>query len=186
MTPGMTLKQAQAEADLAAFMSEPPCGARVIEKKGWFWGILHYLVIIFTFGGNRRFKTDYITTIGRWIAVPSNWTAFSPENRLSVLFHEVEHIKQFRQFGFGNAIVGIIPFGILYLLFPFPFGIAYFRWWAERVAYLKGIQVRKAYGASQEEVEFLVGNAVLQLTGPGYGWTWAFKAQVIRWFSDRI
>lgn len=183
----MSLKESQAGADLEAFLKEPPEGAKVIEKEGWFWNLLHYLVMIFTFGGNKVFKESYITTIGPWIAVPAGWLAEpQPATKLSVLLHEIEHVKQFKTFGFGNAIIGIPLTAILYLLIPLPFGFAYCRWRMERVAYLKGIQVAKAYGASQETIEYLVSRAVEQLTGPLYGWTWVVKASVLKWFTDRL
>lgn len=43
---------------------------KIVEKRGWFWVGLHWLVVVVTFGRNRRFLTDYLTTIGPIVGVP--------------------------------------------------------------------------------------------------------------------
>ena len=43
---------------------------RIIDKTGFFWELVHYLVCIITFGGNKRFR-NYCNTFGRWIGVVS-------------------------------------------------------------------------------------------------------------------
>ena len=52
-------------------------GTRIVLKTGWFWNLLHWLVCIVTFGANRTFRDEYVTTIGPWIGVPKDWDSRS-------------------------------------------------------------------------------------------------------------
>lgn len=165
-------------------------GIKVVEKKGWFWVALHWLVAIVTFGQNRQFLNGYYTTIGPVIGLPKG---MKPEAaNPSTLMHEAEHVQQCRSFGWGNAWVGLPLFALCYLLLPLPLGLAYFRYRFEREAYAVGIEWElmhvRGYLPSgkillrQQRIE----QAVKQLTGPMYGWTWPFKKSVARWFEARV
>lgn len=164
-------------------------GGRIVKKEGWFWTALHYIVMIVTFGGNRRFLRDYYTTIGPWIGVPRDWNQQNIESRIAILEHELEHIKQCKRCGFGNAIVGLPLYTLLYLLLPLPFGLAYFRWRFERTAYVKGIEARLKLTEPDLYVPTrlrLIDNAVDQLTSGKYGWTWPFPKSVREYFGRMV
>jgi hypothetical protein len=157
-------------------------GGRIVDKKGLLWKSLHVAVIIFTFGTNRNFLKGYYTTIGPWIGVPEGWESRSLAGRIATLEHELCHVKQCAWFGFGNAIIGIPVFSLLYLLFPLPIGLSYFRWRFEREAYAHGINIR--IGIEPGRRPDKIDSAVEQLTTGLYGWTWPFKKHVRAWFEE--
>lgn len=156
-------------------------GAKIVDKKGWFWKTLHVLVVIFTLGSNRNFLKGYYTTIGPWIGVPEGWQSRSLASRIAVLEHELIHVKQCAKIGFGSAIVGLPLYTILYLLLPLPIGLAYFRWRFEREAYVHGINVRVRIEPHRYNEK--IDSAVKQLTTGLYGWTWPFKKSVEKYFA---
>lgn len=165
-----------AQAELEAFQSELAAkGVKVVPKQGRWWNFLGWLVMVVTFGQNRRFK-DYITTIYKTIAVPDGWEQWPAASRLEILVHEAHHVEQFRKW---------TPplFALLYLLLPFPVGLAWFRYYFERSAYAAGYKVSIKYGANRE---FLIEHGVEQLTGAGYAWAWPFKKSVRKWFEENV
>lgn len=177
--------------------------ARIIPKTGWFWSGLHWIVLVLTLGRNRRFLTDYATTIGPWIALPPDWVAHvsdpAPEWAWLryLLVHERVHVEQFRRWGFGSPRVGIVTMGFAYLFLPLPVGLAWFRWRFEREAYAEGFRVELAQlpvelGRDATEWERhtmrvrLLDFAVEQLTTGAYAWTWPFPRTVRRWFEEHV
>jgi hypothetical protein len=157
-------------------------GGKIVDKKGWFWKAIHVAVVILTFGTNRNFLKGYYTTIGPWIGVPEGWEARNLAGRIAVLEHELRHVKQCARCGFGNPIVGLPLFTILYLLLPLPIGLAYFRWRFEREAYAHGINVRIKIEPHRRQDK--IDSAVKQLTTGLYGWTWPFKKTVRAYFEN--
>ena len=159
-------------------------GVKIVDKRGWFWKALHYIVLVVTFGGQRDFLKGYYTTIAHWIGVPEGWDERSAASRFAVLKHEYIHICQARKLGFGNAVVGLPLYGLLYLLVPLPLGLAYFRWRYEREAYVIGIRARLEL---QPHLRMrLIDSAIKQLTTGRYGWTWPFKRTVRRYFETHV
>jgi hypothetical protein len=164
-------------------------GVRVVVKAGWFWSTLHYLVLVVTFGGNREFLKRYYTTIGPVIGVPQGWETTSAIHRYAVLSHERVHVGQFRKGGLGNAWIGILPVGILYLLLPLPIGFAYFRWLFERTAYATGIRAELELLPRAARRQEMIEHAVEQLVGPQYGYTaklWPGRKRVTAYFEKAI
>lgn len=157
-------------------------GGKIVDKKGWFWKTIHVLVAIVTFGGNRNFLKGYYTTIGPWIGVPEGWEERSLASRISVLEHEMRHVRQCANCGLGSPILGLPLYTVLYLLVPLPFGLAYFRWRFEREAYAHGINVR--VNLEPHRHSDLIESAVDQLTSGKYGWTWPFKNTVRLYFKE--
>jgi hypothetical protein len=164
--------------------SNLPLSARIIKKDGWFWSLLNCLILVVTCGGNRRFLTGYITTIGPWIAVPSSWWQTSVVQRQKILRHELVHVRQFRACGLGSAVFGIPLMFLLYLL-PLPIGLAYGRYRIERAGYLEGIRKLVEDNASSGRITLEIDAAVSELTGSHYGWTWPFSSSVRRWFDEQ-
>lgn len=163
-------------------------GIRVVEKTGWFWNAMHYLVLIVTFGGNRRFR-EYYTTIGPVIGVPVGWEKRGFANRYATLVHERRHVRQFSKAGLGSAWLGVVPAGIAYVFLPLPIGLAWFRWRMERVAYAEGIRAYLSVNPDHRERARRIDNAVIQLTGGAYGWTaalWPGRDRVKAWFEGAV
>lgn len=157
----------------------------ITHKTGLFWRVLNVLVIIVTFGRNRTFLTNYVTTIGPWIAFPIGW---NPADFPDILAHEEHHVeRQFKRLGLGSAIVGIIPAGIAYLCLPLPIGLAWCRWAMERSAYVAGWAVELA--GLEGDVRAarraqLIDHGVRMMTTGAYGWAWPFPRAVRRWFEE--
>jgi len=163
-------------------------GVRVVDKTGWFWNAMHYLVMLVTFGGNRRFR-EYYTTIGPVIGVPLGWEKRGFANRFATLTHERRHVEQFKKAGFGSAWLGLLPAGIAYVLLPLPIGFAWFRWRMERTAYAEGIRAYLTVNPSHSERVRRIDSATIQLTGGAYGWTaalWPGRARVQKWFENAV
>lgn len=166
---------------------------KIVEKRGWFWIGLHWLVVVFTFGQNRKFLTNYLTTIGPLVGVPVGFKADHPGNR-AILAHEACHVLQQERLGLGSAWVGLVPWGLVWLLFPLPLGLAFGRYWLEREAYAVGIRMElEMYsgGTSPRDSDrelraFMIDHAVAELTSGAYGWAWPFPAAVRAYFNRTI
>ncbi len=165
-------------------------GGRIVEKKGFFWNFLHYVIMVLTLGRNRSFLKGYYTTIGPWVGVPTNWDDWPEVSRAAVIRHETVHVQQCKRMGFGNVYVGLIPFSLLYLLVPFPIGFAWFRWRFEREAYAVGIRVALSLPIVREDDrERQIDHVVEQLTSGSYAWTatiWPGKKRVRKWFEENV
>lgn len=172
-------------------------GGRIVFKEGWFWETLAKVVWLITLGQNKTFLTDYYTTIGPWVGVPWDWELYSEYGRAATIEHETVHVKQCRRCGFGNVYLGILPFSLLYIFAPLPIGLAWFRWRFEREAYAHGIRFALArhddpsdgrFGSEARSYywSFLIDQAVDQLTGGAYAWTWPFRGSVRAYFEREV
>jgi len=87
---------------------------RILPKgSSWFMRILSVLLFF-----NRGFMEDFVTTIGRMIWVPDDWTGWNALTRASILRHELVHLRQQEKYG-------MFLYAVIYLLFPLPFGLAW-------------------------------------------------------------
>ena len=117
--------------------------------------------------GNRHFIDHYWTTIARRVYYPTLVT--DPLAHGDVLEHELVHVRQWARWN--------LLFWFTYLLVPLPFGLAWFRWYWEREAYL--IQLRRASDRNQE-IERIV-----HALWTDYGWTWP-RPWMRRWFHKTV
>lgn len=153
-------------------------GFRLIDKgRAPSQRLIHVLLCALTFGGQRRYSQDFVTTLGQRVYVPSDWDGRSEGDRVSTLRHERVHLRQFRRYGMPLMAIG-------YLLFPLPIGLAYFRMRIERAAYEESIRAAfelrgRAYVESEAFREHLVG----LFCGPAYGWMWPFPRAIRRWHA---
>ena len=174
-----------AEQEYNKLTTNLPYKAKIIYKIGLFWTILHYIVMIVTFGANKQFR-NYITTIGPWIGSPADWKGQQITNyvdMLAIIKHELRHVRQFNIAGlYISPIVGIIPGFIAYAFLPLPIGFAWFRWLMERDGYSESIRVYK-YFYGTEGMNEAIDQATAELTGGAYGWTMPFKKYVKNWFT---
>ena len=144
----------------------------IINKKNSFMcKAINVFLQIITFGQMKTFMTNFITTIGSKIYVPDGWDNNSDFSKYIVLYHERVHMKQKKKY--------TMPlFTFLYLLFPLPVGLAWFRLKFEL----------EAYAAALEEMYFKLGykygydeeiDAIIKhMTSSEYFWTWYSKKYV--------
>ena len=109
-------------------------GVHIVEKSGWFWTTLAWLLYIVTFTIYKRehFLEDFATTIGNRVGFPPSW---SYRSVAYVMPHEARHVWQSKACGlFISAWVGLPLFFLLYILLPIPLGFAWFRYFFEKDA----------------------------------------------------
>ena len=153
---------------------------RVIKKaESRFQRMLHYGLLAITFGQMRDYLDGYTTTIGGRIYVTPSWECTDPDERYITLCHELIHLRQFRRY---------TPplMGLLYLLFPLPMGIAYFRARFEKEAYAETLRATaECYGIEAIRGERLRERIIGQFMSANYGWMWPFRKHMERWYETQ-
>lgn len=130
---------------------------------------------VLSLGGQDRYLTEYVTTLGHTIYVPSSWASRDAGERLAVLRHELVHVEQFERIG----LVGMV---LLYGLLPLPFGLAWFRAQLELEAYRVTIEATAEIdGLEAATSDDLRAFVVARFVGPDYLWMWPFRSMVDRW-----
>ena len=154
-------------------------GVRLAPKaEVWHQHVLQRLLAIVTLGQQRRYLTDYVTTLGRTIYLPAGWDSRPLDDRYVTLCHELVHVRQFERWG-------LIPMAIAYLLLPLPFGLAWCRMRLEREAYAETIRVTHALGGRAATAR-LRACVLAQFTSAAYGWMWPFPRQVAAWYDGLV
>src|SRR5262249_7443611 len=141
---------------------------------------IHRLLQAVTLGAQSRYLTSYQTTIGWTVYVTADWDARPADVRWVTLRHERIHLRQFRRYGrVGRAI--------LYLLFPLPLGLAWFRAAFEKEAYAETIRAAdEAWGRARVRDPAFRDGIVRQFTSGAYGWMWPFRRHLERWYDGVV
>jgi len=153
---------------------------RVVDKSdSRLQRAIHKALVLVTFGGQRGYLSDYVTTIGQTVYVCTDWHARSDGDRWATMRHEAVHLRQFRRW--------TVPLmGFLYLMIPLPLGLSYFRMRFEREAYEETIRCdHELYGIDYVR-GILRAHVIEQFTGPSYGWMWPFRRSLERWFDAQV
>ncbi len=130
---------------------------------------------VLSLGRQDRYLTEYVTTLGHTIYVPSGWDQREPGARLTVLRHELVHVAQFERYG---ALVMTLFYGLL----PWPIGLAYFRARLELEAYRETlVAVAEVDGLEAAASRALRDFVVERFVGPDYLYMWPFRRTVERW-----
>ncbi len=169
---------------LDALHVEMACRARpvrvVIKRVYWHQRASHHALRILTFGGQDRYLSHYVTTLGHTIYVPDGWHDWDPAHAWEVLRHELVHVAQFERFGWFGMI-------LLYGLFPLPAGLAYGRARLEWEAYRETLRATaELEGMDAARDPALHAQIVDRFTGPDYGWMWPFPRQVQGWIDEAL
>ena len=142
------------------------------------------MVLIISFGRNKRFLSGFTTTIGMTIGWSEGHTRriknVVEEDRVwACLMHEREHLRQFKRYG-------VFIMFLLYCFVFFPIGLAYFRARFERAGYLQTLRawwvLDSGWAENPESIKWIVN----QFTGPNYVWCWPFKRTVQGWFTQEL
>ncbi len=154
----------------------------VWKSDSWLMRLIDQFLWCITFGMQCTFMTHYISTIGCTVYVPNRWCTKSAVARMIVLRHERVHMRQRRAYTFPL-------YAFLYLFFPLPGGLAYFRTLFEMEAYEEtiratvdlvpgGAEIVRSHKAKAKMVEYF--------TGPGYFWMWPFRARIEHWYDHTV
>jgi hypothetical protein len=141
-------------------------GTHIVTKNTAYpqlWNAMDTLLRIMSFGKCKDFMKR-TTTIGRTIAFPAGTDLYNAGMyELRTLIHEREHVKQFKRY---------TPplMAWLYLFFPLPIGLAYFRYKFEKEAVLAEMAFMKSLGATPR-----VEDVIQSLSGSAYVWAWPEK-----------
>ena len=135
---------------------------------------------IVTLGGQSAYLTQYVTTLGVSLYVPSDWDSRDDLPRYCVLRHEAVHLRQFRRYGYlGMAWRYLVPI--------LPLGLAWGRARLEWEAYSETLRATaEVYGLAAAEQPALRARILAQFTGPAYGWMWPFPTVVSRWYDATL
>jgi len=166
-------------AALLAELADEFPGFRIVAKQqSRLSRVFHFLLLACTFGGQRRYLTDFHTVIGRTLYVADSWQKLPEVDRIILLEHERVHLRQGRRLSLvGMALIYLLPF--------FPLGLAYGRARLEWEAYtatlrataeLKGIEAARALRPA----------IVRRFCSADYGWMWPFPVTVNRWYARVI
>lgn len=172
--------RAPLEAFLAEMQREFP-RFRVIKKaESPLSKAIDVALKIITFGGQRSYLSRYYTVIGDRLYVPAGWNDVDPIEAVITLRHERVHLRQRRRYTMPGMTV-------LYLLLPFPLGLAYGRARIEWEAYTETLRATfELRGEAALRSPGLRDRIVSQFTGPAYGWMWPFRGAVERWYDAAV
>ncbi len=135
---------------------------------------------LLTLGGQREFMSRYFTVIGDTLYVPKGFDELDPINVVITLRHERVHLRQRRRL----TLPGMT---LLYLLLPFPLGMAYFRARLEWEAYTETLRATlELRGRDAVMAAALRERVVSQFTSAAYGWMWPFPKSVNRWYDEAL
>ncbi len=166
------------EALLAEIREEFPRFRLIRKDRSRFQRVIHYTLIVVTFGQMRQYLDGYHTTMGRRVYVTSDWEERLPESRYMTLRHERVHLRQFRRYTLPMMT-------LLYVFLPLPLGLAYFRARFEKQAYEETIRAgAEVWGLEYVSAEGFRDDIIEQFTGPSYGWMWPFRQNLENWYDS--
>lgn len=140
--------------------------------------VIHVVLAVITFGGQRAYQTRYHTAMFGRLYVPDSWDQMSDDDRYILLRHERVHLRQRKR-------MGDVAMAFVYLVPIFPLGLAWGRARIEWEAYLETIRATaEVHGI--DAAKRLRGEILRRYVGGDYGWMWPFPKTVGRWFDDAI
>lgn len=135
---------------------------------------------IITFGQMKTFMSSFTTTLDETIYTPEKWPTIPEDSRVRVLRHELVHMRQKKRYTF-------VGFAFLYLFFPFPIGLAYFRMKFEREAYEVSMRdVAKRHGVESLRNQKYRDAMITHFTGSQYFWMWPFQRSIEKWYDSVV
>jgi hypothetical protein len=170
---------APVQALMAEISAEFPAFMVIMKGDSRLMGAIDAFLKVVTLWRMKAFLTGFITTVGYTVYVPAAiWGDPNPFGMLCTLRHERVHMRQRRKYG-------MVLFTFLYLFFPLPAGLAYFRMKFEREAYTESLMAAAELGQSPDVVfgESWRNVVVTSFTGPSYLWAWPFKKAINAWYD---
>lgn len=127
---------------------------------------------------NKRFMTNYWTTVVDTVYAPSSLDAYINDESYyprikTIIEHEAIHISDYKKWKLLFALTYIFP----------PVIFAYGRWVWERKAYLP--ELIELYKRPTHDFDDRLERIVNSLGGPEYMWTWP-KKWMCEWFLKEV
>lgn len=139
------------------------------KKESVLMKIINAILLVITFGKQKKFMTDFVTTIGEIIYVPESWDSYPYQDKQTVLHHEQVHVNQYKKEKF--------LYMFKYLFWPLPIFFAHARLTYEIEAFAADIVYSyRNFGVPPFGPRF--AHVIENLTGPAYFWTWKDKKYV--------
>jgi hypothetical protein len=149
----------------------------------WFMQFISDFLRVITFGRMTSFMENFITTIGYTVYVPESWADLPDSQKYVILRHERVHMRQREKYG-------ALWFTFLYLFFPLPAYVAYFRMKFECEAYAESMKATVvAYGDHAPmmlKAPAFKTMMVNHFTSAEYFWMWPHRAQIEEWFDEAV
>lgn len=149
---------------------KPKRDSRMMKIISWFLGLL----------GNKSFMTSYWTTVHRTIYYPLSVSDPYDASYRGIMIHELKHVEQLDDMGGVNLPDWL--WMICYLMFPVPIFFAWFRWRAEREAYLPELLELRSMPS---EICKARVHAIVHNLWYDYAWTWP-KLWMRKWFLKEL
>ena len=135
---------------------------------------------VITFGQMTGFMTRFITTVGYTVYVTDTWSTHDQASRAIILRHERVHMRQRKKYG-------SFLFSFLYLFFPFPVGLAYYRMKFEKEGYEESMKALvEQHGMAILKIPSNKQRFVDHFTTSQYFWMWPFKGAISRWYDEVV
>ena len=160
--------------------SEFPAYKRVKKADSWMMRCIDVFLKIITFGEMKAFLQTFVTTVGTTVYTPEAWDVWAPENRMMILRHERVHMRQAKKY--TRPL-----FTFLYLFFPLPGFLSYFRMKFEREAYEESLRAAAEYfGIEAIDNPQTMDRYVRHFTTSEYFWMWPFRRSHERWYIQVV
>jgi hypothetical protein len=154
---------------------------RIVPKRAhWHQRAAAGALWLLTLGGQNKYLSHYVTTLGHTIYVPDDFDQWPPDRAWQVLRHELVHVRQFERYG-------IVAMTLLYGLFPLPAFVAWGRAWLEWEAYRETLRaMAEIHGMEAAKAPALHDTIVARFTGPDYAYMWPFPRTVRGWIHAAV
>jgi len=152
---------------------------QVIYKSDSAWmKIVNVLLLIVTFGQMNDYMTDFVTTMGTTVYVPSSWDGWIAAEKCSILRHERIHMRQAKR-------MTRVLFSLCYILWPLPMFLSWGRTRLEMEAYEETLAAWKDYGIDPRN-PLNRASMISNFTSSYYGWMWPFDSKVAAWYDAAV
>lgn len=149
------------------------------EESPLMKGIDTFLKIL-SFGKNKAFMDDFVTTINNTVYVSTKWDSYTDHSKSALLRHERVHMRQAKQYGF-------LIFSLLYLFAWFPLFFATYRTKFEQEAYEETIKAHLEYYGTKVILTSSHREAIISyFTSSAYGWMCPFRSKIETWYDNYL
>lgn len=149
------------------------------KNKSVLMKVIDAALRIITFGQMKNFMTRFITVIGNKVYVPDSWEDNTLTSKAEIIRHERVHMRQSKKYG-------RFLFSFLYLVVPFPIGIAYFRKKFEQEAYEESLKALYEYHGEKIFTPRLKEGMLAHFTTAQYFWMWPWRKDLEKWYEAAV